>query len=110
MSYMVTCVTCDGSVNLCNLFNPFNHVTAAFFTIDAHPPLRCTKTMNSKRLSPALCLTSILLLALASRADVRLPALFSDNMVLQQGMRVPLWGWAEDGEQVTITFRGRQVK
>src|SRR6266568_2422255 len=66
--------------------------------------------MNSKRISPSLFLASILLMALASRADVRLPALFSDKMVLQQGMRVPLWGWAEDGEQVTITFRGRQVK
>ena len=44
------------------------------------------------------------------RADVRLPALFSDHMVLQQGMRVPVWGWADDGEEVTVTFRGRSEK
>jgi sialate O-acetylesterase len=42
-------------------------------------------------------------------ADVKLPALFSDNMVLQQKMRVPVWGWADDGEEVTVQFRGRKV-
>lgn len=45
----------------------------------------------------------------ATRADVRLPALFSDNMVLQQGIRVPVWGWADDGETVTVTFRGHKA-
>jgi len=49
-------------------------------------------------------------LAYAVRAEVRLPALFSDNMVLQQGMDVPVWGWADDGEEVKVTFRGKTVK
>lgn len=35
-------------------------------------------------------------------ADVRLPGLFSDNMVLQADIPVPIWGWAEPGEQVTV--------
>jgi sialate O-acetylesterase len=42
-------------------------------------------------------------------AEVRLPALFSNNMVLQQGVPVPVWGWADDGEVVTIRFRGQTV-
>ena len=45
-----------------------------------------------------------------ARADVRLPHLFSDNMVLQQGMKVTVWGWADDGEEVTVSFRGQKVK
>jgi sialate O-acetylesterase len=45
-----------------------------------------------------------------ARADVRMPNLFSENMVLQQGMHVSIWGWAEDGEVVTVTFRGKTVK
>ncbi|MCX7013099.1 MAG: sialate O-acetylesterase, partial [Candidatus Sumerlaeota bacterium] len=49
-------------------------------------------------------------LAFAARADVKLPALFSDNMVLQQGMEVPLWGWADDGEKVTVEFEGQKVE
>jgi sialate O-acetylesterase len=37
-------------------------------------------------------------------ADVKLPAVLSDSMVLQQGQPVPVWGWADKGEQVTVTF------
>ncbi len=40
------------------------------------------------------------------RADVRLPGLFTDNMVLQQGKTIPVWGWADEGEVVTVRFRG----
>lgn len=37
-------------------------------------------------------------------ADVKLPALIGDNMVLQQGMKVPVWGQATPGETVTVTL------
>jgi sialate O-acetylesterase len=46
------------------------------------------------------------LCALAS-ADVRLPALFTDGLVIQQGMPAPVWGWAPDGEQVTVRLAGQ---
>ncbi len=42
-------------------------------------------------------------------ADVTLPALFSDHMVLQQGASVPVWGWAEPGEKVTVKIQ-KQVR
>ncbi len=45
----------------------------------------------------------------AARAEVRLPALFSDNAVLQQGLPLPVWGWADEGEQVTVRFRDQTV-
>src|SRR4051812_21797729 len=51
----------------------------------------------------------VLAWATLARAEVRLPALFSDNLVLQQGMPVPIWGWADDGEEVKVTFRGQTV-
>jgi len=35
-------------------------------------------------------------------ADVKLPAVIADNMVLQQGMQVPIWGWADPGESVVV--------
>jgi sialate O-acetylesterase len=59
-------------------------------------------------LSVALALTSRCVSV--ARADVRLPALFSDNAVLQQGMRVPIWGWADEGEEVAVSFRGQKAK
>lgn len=36
-------------------------------------------------------------------ADVRLPKIFGDQMVLQQGMQNTFWGTADAGEQVTVT-------
>ena len=43
------------------------------------------------------------------RGDVRLPVLFSDNMVLQAGKSVKVWGWAEHDELVVVHY-GDQVK
>ena len=39
---------------------------------------------------------------------VKLPALISDNMVLQQGRPAPIWGWADKGEMVTIKIGEQQ--
>ncbi|HEX4140880.1 MAG TPA: sialate O-acetylesterase, partial [Candidatus Methylacidiphilales bacterium] len=36
-------------------------------------------------------------------ADVKMPAIFGDHMVLQQGAKLPVWGWADAGEKVTVT-------
>jgi len=40
-------------------------------------------------------------------ADVRLPAIISDHMVLQADMAAPIWGWADAGEKVTVKFAGQ---
>jgi sialate O-acetylesterase len=40
------------------------------------------------------------------RADVQLPALFGDHMVLQEDMKLPIWGTAAPGEMVTVTVGG----
>jgi sialate O-acetylesterase len=39
-------------------------------------------------------------------ANVKLPAVFSNNMVLQREMRVPVWGWADPGEKVKAEIGG----
>ena len=48
--------------------------------------------------------------ALNGVAAVRLPNIFGDNMVLQQGMAVPVWGWADPGEKVTVRFAGQTLQ
>jgi sialate O-acetylesterase len=35
-----------------------------------------------------------------------LPHLFSDHMVLQRDREIPIWGWADPGENITVTFAG----
>ncbi|WP_395745952.1 sialate O-acetylesterase [Prosthecobacter sp.] len=47
---------------------------------------------------------SLLLLAPWLHAEVKLPAIFSDGMVLQQAQLVRIWGTAEPGEDVKVTF------
>jgi sialate O-acetylesterase len=37
-------------------------------------------------------------------ADVRLPKIFGDNMVLQRNKPVNIWGWAAPGEKITVQF------
>ena len=37
-------------------------------------------------------------------ADVRLPKVFGDSMVLQQQAQVAVWGWADANEEVTVTL------
>ena len=37
-------------------------------------------------------------------AEVKLPKLISDGMVLQMDANVRIWGWASEGEKITIHF------
>ncbi len=55
------------------------------------------------RVQSVFVLAVVLALAGVLSADVRLPSIISDNMVLQQGKAVPIWGWADAGEAVTVT-------
>lgn len=40
-------------------------------------------------------------------ADVKLPNVFGDHMVLQQGQKNKVWGLAEAGESVTVSINGQ---
>ena len=39
-----------------------------------------------------------------ARADVTLPSIIGNGMVLQQQMAAPIWGWADPGESITVSF------
>ncbi len=45
----------------------------------------------------------------SARANVKLPAIFSDHMVLQQDAAVPIWGWADAGEKVEVSIAGQTM-
>ena len=45
----------------------------------------------------------LFVLPLVSSAKVRLPAIFSDHLVLQQNYSNPIWGWAQPGEKVAVS-------
>ena len=52
-----------------------------------------------------LCLLT--LLAVSARAELKLPAIIGDNMVLQQQQANPVWGWDAPGTEVKVTFAGQ---
>jgi sialate O-acetylesterase len=48
--------------------------------------------------------------ASVAQAELKLPPMFSDNMVLQREQPVRIWGWDNDGVPVVVKFRGQTVK
>src|SRR5690242_13530645 len=61
-------------------------------------------------MKPRLIFPALILFSSAAVADVRLPAIFSDHMVLQRGTTVPVWGWADAGEEVTVAIADQSKK
>lgn len=56
-----------------------------------------------------LIMLAIALTATAAYATVRPAGMFSDNAVLQQGVPIPVWGIADDGEKVTVRIADQEV-
>jgi sialate O-acetylesterase len=63
--------------------------------------------MRRKLISTVFVLSCLLFLinTTVAVAAIRLPAIIGDNMVLQRNVKVPLWGWADPGEKIQITFQ-----
>ena len=49
-----------------------------------------------------LLLAAIMLTVASASANIRLPHIFGDHMMLQQQSTCPIWGWASPGEKITI--------
>jgi len=56
----------------------------------------------------AFCLS--LITASASALELDLPAVFSDHMVLQREIEVPIWGKADAGAMVEVSFAEQRIK
>jgi sialate O-acetylesterase len=56
-----------------------------------------------------ILLVSILVTAMPAAADVRLPKIFTDHMMLQRNLPVRVWGWADAGEAVSVTLAGKSA-
>ena len=55
------------------------------------------------------CLCAFVLSCGALNADIRMPEIFGDNMVLQRQEKVKIWGQAEAGAVVKVEFFGQKV-
>ncbi len=62
--------------------NPLNFIIALLFIL-------CNATLN---------------------AQIKLPKLISDGMVLQRDVEIPIWGWASANEKIVVRFNGKTYK
>ncbi|MBN1943747.1 MAG: 9-O-acetylesterase [Phycisphaerae bacterium] len=64
--------------------------------------------MISKRFHKTILSLAVgILLSGSAGADVTLPRLLSENMVLQRDAKIHIWGWAAPGEAVNVEFAGQ---
>ena len=59
---------------------------------------------------PFLFLIITGVVAPSAMAELKLPSIVADHMVLQQSQPVPIWGWAEPGEEITVTIAKQSAK
>ena len=59
------------------------------------------------KVSKMIVAPAILATAFAAYGHVKTATPFADNMVLQRERAVPVWGVADPGEKVTVTFAGQ---
>jgi len=54
-----------------------------------------------------LALLSLLISPLTEAAPLKLHTIFSSHMVLQRDQPITIWGWADAGDKVSVTFAGQ---
>src|SRR5690242_10248958 len=64
--------------------------------------------MKQYLLAVLLSLVLVGCLSAPALAKVRVPRVFADHMVLQRAKPVPVWGWAEPGEKISVRFAGQE--
>ncbi|MFD0990072.1 sialate O-acetylesterase [Mariniflexile jejuense] len=52
----------------------------------------------------------LLVFSIYANANIKMPLIFNDNMVLQRNKPIPVWGWAEANEKIEIHFNNQIVK
>jgi sialate O-acetylesterase len=65
--------------------------------------------MNDKIRNVCLNL-AVIAMATTVNAAPTVPSFFSENMVLQRDVPIPLWGWADEGEPISIIYGDHQLK
>ncbi len=66
------------------------------------------ETPPMHKLSALLTTALSLIFSPALRAELKLPAIISDHMVLQQKQANPIWGWDTPGTKITVHFAGQE--
>ncbi|MDH4242075.1 MAG: sialate O-acetylesterase, partial [Phycisphaerae bacterium] len=71
--------------------------------------MSCKKISFSEPIVLVVCFVLLLVNAGVVFADVKLPAVIGDNMVLQRDRAAHIWGWAEPGEEIMVSASWRTM-
>lgn len=63
-----------------------------------------------KNLKLFLSVVAIAITTTVCKAEVSVADIFSDNMVLQRNLNVKLWGSADPGEKLSVSFNGQKLR
>ena len=66
--------------------------------------------LNQNRLIAWLTAVVVVAIPLTVHAEVRLAQLFTQHALLQRDKPLPVWGWAEPGENIAVTFGSQQAE
>ena len=66
-------------------------------------------SISAAALQIAFVMAGIVVIPTLAEANVSLPSIFNNHMVLQEGVKVPIWGSADPGEEIKVTFGGGSV-
>lgn len=65
--------------------------------------------VNTLQSCRALLTGALLMVFFTGKADVKLPEIFQDHMVLQRDLPLRVWGWASPNEEVTVRLNGQSA-
>ncbi len=68
-----------------------------------------TKSMSLLTLTSFVACFLFLMNPLARAQQLKMPAIFSDHMVVQRELPVPVWGWDVPGQEITVGMNGVEV-
>lgn len=61
------------------------------------------------RMHQSMLLVASVWIAMPASADIRLPRIFTDNMMFQRDQPVRVWGWADPNEAVSVDLSGKSA-
>ena len=71
------------------------------------PLVQSMKLFELVRFAGPMIFFAVFGIASPALAAVTLPRVLGSGMVLQRDLPVPVWGWAEAGEKVSVSFAGQ---
>ncbi|WP_443936784.1 sialate O-acetylesterase [Pedobacter sp. MW01-1-1] len=57
-----------------------------------------------------LFFAAIICFCFQTKAEIRLPSIIRDSMILQRDEKIKIWGWAEPGERITLNFNKKNYQ